>query len=119
MGESGDVYRFPAVTAGQRQKTDPPSTGWTPGSSLKEGAQEGELKLVFLPPYSPELNPDELIWRLSVARSLVEPWSRINRRCSRLVRGVLPRLQRSMETVKRVFHESSAARIRANCGIRC
>lgn len=25
-------------------------------------ATEGRLKLLFLPPYSPEINPDELVW---------------------------------------------------------
>ena len=62
-----------------------------------------------MPPYSPELNPDEPVWNMVKgqvsARTVVE--SKDNLR--RLVRGALMRLQRSTDKLKRLFRETHVA----------
>ena len=63
----------------------------------------GKLKLFFLPPYSPELNPDELVWNdvknNGVGRSIVsEP-----RDLQRAVVGRLRHLQKMPALVRSFF----------------
>lgn len=81
-------------------------------------AQDGKLKLFFLPPYSPELNPDELVWNVikgqASGRTVVEDKQTLRR----LVRGALRRLQRSTEKRKKLFHEPSVVSILADCRVR-
>ncbi|MGH9427406.1 MAG: IS630 family transposase [Terriglobia bacterium] len=63
----------------------------------------GKLKLFFLPPYSPELNPDELVWNdvknNGVGRTLVHG----PRDLQRAVVGRLRYLQKSPEIVRSFF----------------
>lgn len=63
----------------------------------------GRLKLFFLPPYSPELNPDELVWNdvknNGVARSIVNG----PRDLHRVVVGRLRFLQKTPERVRSFF----------------
>lgn len=63
----------------------------------------GKLKLFFLPPYSPELNPDELVWNdvknNGVGRTLVHN----PRDLHRAVVGRLRYLQKSPEIVRSFF----------------
>ena len=60
---------------------------------------QGKLRLFFLPPYSPELNPDELVWNdvknNGVARTLVHA-------PADLMRAVLGRLRYLQKTPERV-----------------
>lgn len=78
-------------------------------------AQDRKLKLFFLPPYSPELNPDELVWNVIKGqvsgRTVVE--DKQTRR--RLVRDALMRLQRSTEKLKKLFHGPNVAYILTDC----
>lgn len=64
---------------------------------------EGKLKLFFLPPYSPELNPDELVWNdvknNGVARSVISQ----PRDLHRAVVGRLRFLQKRPERVRSFF----------------
>jgi transposase len=64
---------------------------------------EGKLKLFFLPPYSPELNPDELVWNdvknNGVGRSIVTK----PRDLQRLVVGRLRHLQKTPALVRSFF----------------
>ena len=64
---------------------------------------DGRLKLFFLPPYSPELNPDELVWNdvknNGVARSMISQPRDIHR----AVVGRLRFLQKSPERVRSFF----------------
>ena len=64
---------------------------------------DGRLKLFFLPPYSPELNPDELVWNdvknNGVARSMISQ----PRDLHRVVVGRLRFLQKSPERVRSFF----------------
>ena len=79
--------------------------------------QEGKFKLFFLPPYSPELNPDELVWNVikgqDSGRAVVEDKHTLRR----LVRGALMRLQRSTDEPKKLFHEPSVAYVLAACRV--
>lgn len=70
-------------------------------------ATEGRLQLFFLPSYSPELNPDELVWRHvkhhTVGRqSIVGP-----DQFRQLVLSTLHRLQRLPTLVRGLFYEPS------------
>jgi len=64
---------------------------------------QGKLRLFFLPPYSPELNPDELVWNdvknNGVGRSLVHGPDDLQR----AVVGRLRYLQKSPEHVRSFF----------------
>ena len=72
---------------------------------------EGRLSLFFLPPYSPELNPDEWVWRnvkneqigRAVPMSRSHLWS--------LARNALTRLQQSPEIVRGFFGDPHLAYI--------
>ena len=65
-------------------------------------AQQGRLKLFYLPPYSPHLNPDEQVWahvKRQVAKQLVESKSEMKQ----LVIGALRRIQKLPALVKSFF----------------
>lgn len=70
--------------------------------------QNGKLELFYLPPYSPELNPDELAWNTLkngiVGRSTVKSKEELK---SKVVGG-LRKIQKSPELVKSFFqHEKT------------
>jgi len=68
-------------------------------------ATEGRLKLFFLPAYSPELNPDELVWNHvkshKIGRTVVETKEQL----TALARSVLRSLQKQAKLIQRFFHE--------------
>lgn len=79
--------------------------------------QDGMLKRFFLPPFSPEPNPDELIGNVikgQVSGRIVVKGKQTLRG---LVRGALARLQRSKEKLTKLFHELNVAYIVANCRV--
>ncbi|QQE86905.1 IS630 family transposase [Azotobacter chroococcum] len=64
--------------------------------------QAGRLKLFYLPPYSPQLNPDEQVWghvKRSVSRRLVQNREEMKK----LALGALRRIQKLPELVKSFF----------------
>jgi transposase len=64
--------------------------------------QGGRLKLWFLPPYSPELNPDELVWghvKQAVAKKVPQTKAQLKQR----VLGALRRLQKLPDQVASFF----------------
>ena len=64
--------------------------------------QQGKLKLFYLPPYSPELNPDEQVWgnvKTRVAKKVVQ--NKIQMRS--LLSAALRRLQRRPDLVRGFF----------------
>lgn len=70
--------------------------------------QNGQLEIFLLPPYSPELNPDELAWNTLkngiVGRSTVQSKAELKSK----VIGGLRRIQKSPETVRSFFqHEKT------------
>lgn len=77
---------------------------------VKEFVQSsaGKLELFYLPPYSPELNPDELAWNTLkngiVGRTTVQSKAELKAK----VVGGLRRIQKSPDTVKSFFqHEKT------------
>ena len=67
-------------------------------------AQTGKLKLFYLPPYSPQLNPDEQVWahvKRRVSRQLVQSKDEMKR----LALGALRRIQKLPELVKSFFRQ--------------
>lgn len=67
-------------------------------------AQGGMLKLFYLPPYSPQLNPDEQVWahvKRQVSRQLVQSKDEMKR----LAIGALRRIQKLPELVKSSFRQ--------------
>ena len=67
-------------------------------------AQDGKLKLFYLPPYSPQLNPDEQVWahvKRKVSRQLVQSKDEMKR----LALGALRRIQKLPELVKSFFRQ--------------
>jgi transposase len=65
-------------------------------------AQQGRLRLFYLPPYSPHLNPDEQVWahvKRQVARQLVQSKDEMKR----LALGALRRIQKLPKLVKSFF----------------
>lgn len=65
-------------------------------------SQEGKLKLFFLPPYSPQLNPDEQVWA-HVKRQVAKRFVQDKDEMKRLAIGALRRIQKLPELVKSFF----------------
>ncbi len=68
-------------------------------------AQNGQLKLFYLPPYSPHLNPDEQVWahvKRQISRQLVQSKDEMKR----LALGALHRIQKLPELVRSFFRQS-------------
>lgn len=68
----------------------------------------GKLRLFFLPPYAPHLNPDEQVWahvKREVAKRTVESLEQM--KC--LAIGALRRIQKLPELVRRFFHQPECA----------
>ena len=66
---------------------------------------KGRLRLFFLPPYSPELNPDELVWNHLKNHGVGKRMIRDRDHLKRTVLGHLRSLQRLPEIVRGFFHE--------------
>lgn len=65
---------------------------------------DDQLRLFFLPPYSPELNPDELVWNSlkgNIGRSLIKDQSDLESK----VIGFMRSLQKMPERVRAFFRE--------------
>ncbi len=65
---------------------------------------KGKLRLFYLPPYSPELNPDELVWnnvKSKVGRSSIKGPDDLGLK----VRGYLKSLQHNPQTISAFFQE--------------
>ena len=66
---------------------------------------QGRLRLFFLPPYAPQLNPDEVVWahvKRSVSGRLVQSKDEMKR----LALSALRRMQKLPELVKSFFRQS-------------
>jgi transposase len=61
------------------------------------------LKLFHLPPYSPELNPDEKVWRHVKHVSLKNHQAQDKKHLSRLVLGALRKIKNNPRLTKRFF----------------
>ena len=71
-------------------------------------AQAGRLELYVLPPYSPDLNPDELAWahvKGKLGRGAAQTKTELNARAH----GILRSLQQRPQRVRSFFHAPSCA----------
>jgi len=66
--------------------------------------QEGKLRLFFLPPYSPQLNPDEVVWA-HVKRHVSSKLVQSKEEMKQLAMGALRRIQKLPELVKSFFRQ--------------
>lgn len=71
-------------------------------------ARAERIELFFLPPYAPELNPDELAWA-HVKSRIGRAVTRTKDELKTMVRSVLRRLQRRPEIVSSFFHAPTCA----------
>jgi len=71
-------------------------------------AHSDQIELFFLPPYSPELNPDELAWahiKARVAKATVQTKDELKRK----IRSAMRHLQFSPHIVAKFFHTPTCA----------
>ncbi len=66
---------------------------------------KGKLRLFFLPPYSPELNPDELVWNHLKNHGVGKRIVRSRDELKRVVIGHLRFLQKTPDLIRAFFHE--------------
>lgn len=73
---------------------------------VQENAER--IELFFLPPYSPELNPDELVWS-HVKRKIAKATTQTKEGLKAAVKSALKKLQRMPDVVTGFFHFPSCA----------
>ena len=66
---------------------------------------KGKLRLFFLPPYSPELNPDEWVWNHLKNHGVGKRIVRSREDLKRVVLGHLRFMQKTPDLVRAFFHE--------------
>ncbi|NKC11002.1 MAG: IS630 family transposase [Gammaproteobacteria bacterium] len=66
---------------------------------------QGRLTLVWLPPYSPELNPDELVWHHVKSQRIGRTVVATKEQRVALARSVLHSLQHNTQMIKQFFYE--------------
>lgn len=67
-------------------------------------SQKGKLKLFYLPPYSPHLNPDEQVWA-HVKREVSKRFVQSKKDMKRLALSMLYRIQKLPELVRSFFRQ--------------
>ncbi len=78
-----------------------------------EEQAEGRLRLFYLPPYSPQLNPDELVWNTVKNGRIGKAVIKNEHDMKRVALGALRSLQKLPETVQRFFNHPELAYITA------
>ena len=74
------------------------------GAGVADAIRDAEASVLYLPPYSPQLNPDEQVWahvKRRVSRQLVQSKDEMKR----LALGALRRIQKLPELVKSFFRQ--------------
>ncbi len=66
---------------------------------------QGRLTLVLLPSYSPELNPDELVWHHVKSQRIGRTVVATKEQRVALARSVLHSLQQNTQIIKQFFYE--------------
>ncbi|KRT56810.1 IS630 family transposase, partial [endosymbiont of Ridgeia piscesae] len=80
--------------------------------------QNGEVQLVFLPAYSPELNPDEQVW--NHAKAQLSKCSIFNKEdMKRCMTSILRSIQKRTSLIKSFFRMSDTKYILASSKIDC
>jgi transposase len=76
---------------------------------------EGQLEIFLLPPYSPELNPDEWVWK-NVKHDQIKKSVPMNKgHLFELATNALQKLRRTPETIMGFFGDPSLAYVRSGC----
>jgi len=70
---------------------------------------EGRLELHFLPPYAPDLNPDEFVWSYMKTNGLSKKPLRQNESLKVRVESDLATIKRNRELVRSFFGAESVA----------
>lgn len=70
---------------------------------------KGKLKLYQLPAYSPELNPDELVWNNTKQKVAKKKHTKTSRTFKQVVNQTMAGLQKSKKTVASFFREKNVA----------
>lgn len=66
---------------------------------------DGQLRLFFLPPYSPELNPDELVWNHLKTHGIGKKILRSREELTQAVYRHMHSLQKTPDIIRRFFRE--------------
>jgi transposase len=69
--------------------------------------QKGKLKLYQLPPYSPELNPDELVWNNTKQKVAKRKHNKTGATFTQVVKDTMVELQRNKNMVASFFYEKN------------
>jgi transposase len=85
----------------------PSHRGSLVGKFLKE--HEGRIRLFYLPPYSPELNPDEQVWREVKAHGTGRKAMSGKQELKRQLLSALKKLQRMPEKIRAFFRTPETA----------
>lgn len=72
-------------------------------------SKKGKLKIYLLPPYSPELNPDELVWNNAKQKTAKKKYSRAKLSFKEMVNRILIDIQRDTALLKSFFYQKDVA----------
>jgi transposase len=86
---------------------------WT-SYGTAQASTEGRLRLFFLPPYSPELNPDEWVWKNVKHDNIGRTAVRSKNELQVVARTALASLQKLPHIVRSFFLDPKLAYIRSN-----
>lgn len=70
-------------------------------------SKKGQLKLYKLPPYSPELNPDELVWNNTKQKVAKRKHNKTSATFTEVVKGTMIELQKNKNMVANFFCEKN------------
>lgn len=70
---------------------------------------KGKLKIYLLPPYSPELNPDELVWNNAKQKTAKKKYNRAGSSFKEMVKQILTDIQRNASLLKSFFYQKDVA----------
>jgi transposase len=70
---------------------------------------DGKLKIYTLPPYSPEMNPDELVWNNAKQEVAKKKYTPSKKTFKEKVNGVMKEIQRNKKLVASFFYEANVA----------
>lgn len=70
---------------------------------------KGKLKIYMLPPYSPELNPDELVWNNAKQKAAKKKYNRAGMSYKEMVSKIMEDIQRNISLLTSFFYEHNVA----------
>ena len=72
-------------------------------------ATKGKLKIYALPPYSPELNPDELVWNNAKQEIAKRKHTKTGKTFKETVSQIMTEIQSTQNLIKAFFREPNVA----------